>query len=521
MLDRLSGLPLHRFFYITALVLVAIGVCLNKVVMSVGTIMLISSWVLEGEFAIKWQRIKSSKLFWIGISFFLLHIVGLLWTSDFEYAFHDLRAKLPVLVIPFVLGSIPSIGKMEFRLVLFSFISSVIITSIFNILISKGYLSTSHEIHNFRDYSYFISHIRFSLMIDFAIFILVYFSFVDFKKFLVYSPLILWLLYYSYFSQIISGFIYLLILTFLSGVFFAFRSKKIYLKIGVSFISIGLAIGVGIWISSIVKEFQSIPQEQVTNPEDFTVNGNPYTHNIEIDVRENGNLIYLHICDEELEKEWHKRSEIQIDSVLPGMVLPLRFTLIRYMTGLGYKKDSLGISKLSDEDIQNIIHGYTSPVQAKGGIKARVIQLLQDVEEWKLEADPNNKTIFQRLSYWEAGWNIFTSHVIIGVGTGDIQNSFNDYYEKTNSKLHPENRLRSHNQYLSIAVSFGILGLAVFLIFFFYPIYLSPHPMEYLHFIFIILMCLSFIPEDTLETQSGISFFALFYSLFLYRKRSA
>ncbi|MEZ4936154.1 MAG: O-antigen ligase family protein [Crocinitomicaceae bacterium] len=462
---------------------------------------------------------KQSRIFWIGISFYILHLVGLLWTTDFNYGFHDLRAKLPILVIPFVLGSIPAITKFEFKLISYAFISAVVTTSILNVMIAKGILQIGFEINNYRDYSFFISHIRFSLMIDFAFFLLIYFMVKDKKKIPYFIPILFWLIYYTYFSQIITGFIYLIILVFVSGLFYAIKSKNRTLKVSVFSFSLAL-VAVGFtWIVVNIKEFYSIPEEHIEIHEEFTLNGRPYTHNLSNQLRENGKLIFYRICDVELEKEWVKRTEIDIDSTLPGRTVPIRYTLIRYMTGLGFAKDSAGIHELSDQDIHNILLGYTSPLQAKGGIKARIFELLYDFEEWKLDPNPNNKTLFQRLSYWEAGWNIFKTNFIFGVGTGDIQQSFNRYYEKSNSQLLLENRHRSHNQFLSIGVSFGIIGLFVFILFLFYPLFRKSQSIEYLHVIFLVLMCLSFLPEDTLETQSGISFFSLFYGLFVFRKR--
>jgi hypothetical protein len=520
MLDRLTGLPLHRFFYIVALILIAIGVSLNKVVMSVGTIMLISSWVLEGEFDEKWKRMKGNLPFIIGISFFLLHILGLLWTSDFQYAFHDLRSKLPILVIPFVLGSIEPIEKFEYKTILFAFVSSVFITSLLNYLIANGVISSGKEIQNFRDYSIFISHIRFSLMIDFAIYILIYFLIKNAKATIIWVPILIWLLYYSYFSQIISGFIYFFVLAIVSLLFVVLKSKNRLFIYSTIAVSISILVLSGLWINSIVQDYYSKPQESAINPEMKTVNGNQYHHNYYSEMRENGYLIYWYVCPEEIEKEWTKRERTNLDEFQEKTHGSVRSTLYRYMASKGYRKDSLGMSKMTDEDIQNVLNGITNPIQLEKGMKSRVHGLITDYEHWKMDADPNGKTLLQRFSFWEAGLAIFKSNFLYGVGTGDNQKSFDQYYEETDSKLAKENRHRSHNQFLSVGVCFGVFGLLIFLIFLFYPLYFQRGKIEFLHVIFICLMLMSFLPEDTLETQSGISFFALFYSLFFYRKRS-
>ncbi len=520
MLDRLTGLPLHRFFYITALVLIAIGVSLNKVVMSVGTIMLFSSWVLEGEYKEKIARIPGNKLFWVSISLYLLHIIGLVWTSDFDYAFHDLRAKLPLIAIPFVLATIPAISKFEFKIVLYSFIGTIILTTLINFLVAKGVFTSTREIQSFRDYSIFISHIRLSLMIDFAIFALLFIILKQRKSYVFALPLLVWLLYYAYFSQIISGFIYLILLFLAASLFIAWRSENRYIKIGMP-ISIFVIIGIVVfWMQSIVSDYYAIPKEEKGKPEFYTANGNPYNHNWNSELRENGNLIYWYLCHEEISREWAKKMGTNIDSILPQTGVPIRFTLYRYMTAKGLRKDSLDFHKLSDDDIANVLKGYNNPIQTKGGIKSRIYGLLSNYEEWKQNEDPNNKTLLQRFSYWEAGIDLFKNNFLIGVGTGDNQKEFASYYDRNNSKLTKENRSRSHNQFLTIAVCFGLVGLIVFAVFLYYPLFIKKRKLEFLHLIFIILMTLSFLPEDTLETQSGVSFFSLFYSLFLFRKRS-
>ncbi|MBL0051380.1 MAG: hypothetical protein IPP29_07655 [Bacteroidetes bacterium] len=103
-----------------------------------------------------------------------------------------------------------------------------------------------------------------------------------------------------------------------------------------------------------------------------------------------------------------------------------------------------------------------------------------------------------------------------GVGTGDNKIAFENYYNTTNSKLGQQWRLRSHNQYMAIAVSFGMVGLALFIFALLYPVIkLSAHR----HFIFLVFFCislLSFFNEDTLETQAGITFFIFFYAVILW-----
>ena len=77
-------------------------------------------------------------------------------------------------------------------------------------------------------------------------------------------------------------------------------------------------------------------------------------------------------------------------------------------------------------------------------------------------------------------------------------------------------RLRSHNQYLSIAVAFGITGLLWFIFTLIYPLIRQARSGDYLYVFFIIISILSMVTEDTLETQAGVTFFALFTCIFLF-----
>jgi O-antigen ligase len=75
--------------------------------------------------------------------------------------------------------------------------------------------------------------------------------------------------------------------------------------------------------------------------------------------------------------------------------------------------------------------------------------------------------------------------------------------------------LRAHNQFLTIAIATGIPGLIVFLALLFYPVFRYRKKMILVYRSFFIIAALSFMWEDTLETQAGI-FFVAFFTVCLY-----
>ena len=100
MLSRFFGDKIHNHLHLLGLAGLSFGVPMNKVVMSVSMMFIVLNLLLEADFINYWKRIKSNKLLLLVIAFFLIHVLALLWSSDFDYGFRDLKAKLPLLVVP-------------------------------------------------------------------------------------------------------------------------------------------------------------------------------------------------------------------------------------------------------------------------------------------------------------------------------------------------------------------------------------------------------------------------------------
>jgi O-antigen ligase len=97
-----------------------------------------------------------------------------------------------------------------------------------------------------------------------------------------------------------------------------------------------------------------------------------------------------------------------------------------------------------------------------------------------------------------------------------LPDAFKEQYVKDGSMLDEKWRLRAHNQYLSIAVAFGIPGLLLFISVLFYTLVNRLKKGDTLFLAFWLVAAISMFTEDTLETQAGVTFFALFYCLFLF-----
>jgi O-antigen ligase len=191
--------------------------------------------------------------------------------------------------------------------------------------------------------------------------------------------------------------------------------------------------------------------------------------------------------------------------------------LIRYITSKGLKKDSAAVASLNNQEIVAIESGIANSFYLSySGLTSRLHQAVWEYRNYQMSGDPTGHSLTQRLEYWQTGLNIIDSAPLVGVGTGDLQHAFDKQYEKNGTKLSMEWRLRAHNQYISIAAAFGIIGLLLFMAMLIWPIPYAVKIRDHLYLAFLATAMLSMLSEDTLETQAGITFFVFFSGLFLF-----
>ena len=146
-------------------------------------------------------------------------------------------------------------------------------------------------------------------------------------------------------------------------------------------------------------------------------------------------------------------------------------------------------------------------------------QLRQNLKEsvHLMEGSELNQDSDIRLLLWKSGFEIFKENPWFGVGTGDISEELLKKYEKYGLDLANNHHYNVHNQYLDIAIKFGIIGLAIFLSWMVYLFYISIKNKQFLLFYFTLILILNFFFENMLNLIAGVSFFAFFYSLLYVR----
>lgn len=515
MFDKWFKFPVHHHLYLTAIGILLIGVSTSNALMSIGTILLIANALFEAKFSDRFERLKSNKVLYIIIAFLALSLLSILWSTNLDYALNNLRSGLPFFVIPLVIGTSRTIKTNEFNGLLKIFILTIIFTSVFNYWQFILNINVSTDI---REMSSFISHIRYSIIINLGIFITYYFTIKKSINPIIGILVICWLVFYQYKSQTINGYGLFLILFLLSLIYWVKNFKNIILKksilISLFIISTISVIVIGyVWFESPSK----IEPVNFDKLELYTANHNGYYHIKKSQITEDGKLVYIYISEKECKKAWEKRSKLDFEG-LDNNYQDLRGTLYRYMTSISLRKDSIGFLSMSKEDIVNVENGFSNYNINKGLIE-KISDLKMQMFTFRTQGDPNGHSLLQRIIHFSTGVDILKNNWLFGVGIGDVKDSFISQYEINNSKLNKENRHRAHNQFLTHWISMGLIGFILTLSLFIYPLLTLNKRCDFLLCIVLISFSFSFLWQDMLETQAGVTIFSIFYSLMVFKNK--
>jgi O-Antigen ligase len=508
---------IHRYIFLAGLIGICVGMPLSNGINSLAQALLAINWVVEGNYISKFKSFIRNKPAMVLCSFYIMHLLGLLHTTNFSYGMEDINKKLPLLLFPLVLSTTRPLLEKEKRMVIIIFMLAVTCATFIG-----GYLLITHQLIDIHDISPFIAPVRLGMMMVLSIFLLRHY--VVTNKFSIWSLIggiwMGWLLFFLLVMQSLTAVIMVVVICLallLYAAVKAIQNKKIGFGIFVIGVFIlGLLSSTGYVVYCYHQYFPKPDIIDMTKLDRQTANGNAYFGGNWGNNIENGHYVIQYINWKELKSGWNKRSKIPYDSAdLKGN--PLKYTLLRYMTSMGLRKDSVGIWALSQKDINAVELGIPNyHFNSLTSMNYRLYEVFWEIKSYEQGGDINGHSVTMRLEYWRIALILIGRHPIIGCGTGDVRKGFDDYYDATHSLLKPEWRLRSHNQYLEIAVGFGIIGLAWFILSIFYPGIKTQKIYTYFYFIFWMIFMLSLFTEDTLETEAGSTFYAFFNSFFLF-----
>ena len=481
--------------------------------MSLSLIGLSLNWLAELDFQFKWKEMKARKNLPIIFSgLFLVELFWLPFSQETIVGLNVLRIKLPLLLLPLIVGSGPNFSKREWKIIITSFLVGILVSTVWVYLVSLEILPTKKDSGTIRDASIFMSHIRYSVLLSFAAILLL---FLVLKKLITKTIGIiffLWLLFLIFKLATITAFLGLssaLLFLFFSLIAYSKNSLKTVYAAGIACLFFLLAL----YTTTTVKDFYHVKIEE-RSFQTHSLGGEKYQQDLKDNTTENGYYLWENIAQNELERAWNKRSKYSFQSK-DKKQQAIKGTLYRFLTSKGLNKDSAGLSKLNVIEIKKIENGETSFVRYNN-FETRIRSLLYEWELRKKTKDPNHQTVNQRVVFWKTGIDIFFNQPIFGHGPGGAKTQYKKYYKNQYTNLTKTNQLLAHNQFITQAINLGALGTLIWGFIMIFSFLKVNKEIILLFVPYIVLMFFAFMSDDMLEVQAGATIFSFFGSLLVF-----
>lgn len=500
---------IHHIIYVLGLMALAASLPLSHFTMGLVAFILLLNWLAEWNWKEKWTLLKENRQGLVFAGLFIVCAVGLIRADDCTRAFSFLFDKIPMLFVPIIIFTSQTVSKRELKWVFDFFIASTVFCCFFAI----GYWAT-HEVSDIREISTFIDHIRFSLCIVFSIVLCAHIiiSKQCERKWLnfLYAFLILFQVGYLFVAQTLTGIVILVVLTVLYVLYLLVKLPRSRMRTALLGLTIACLLGGSLYVTVISVQYFKDKDRNITSRQ--TAMGNPYAFDSSSMI-ENGHRIGYYVCQEELRTAWAMRSDTAYTEIVEQ-------TLVRYLNSKGLHKDYAAVMSLSEQDVRNVENRMANCAYAQVlGLRRALYQTYFSLSLYRKYHTIDDSSLMQRMELWNASWKVVEDHWLLGVGIGDHKLALDEQLAKQNSPIAQRHNRGSHSQYLTYWLMGGILLLLYFLFVIIYPFVRMRPRMTLVYTALILIIVLSCLTEDTLETQTGRMLYAAFLPLLLFSEK--
>jgi len=137
-------------------------------------------------------------------------------------------------------------------------------------------------------------------------------------------------------------------------------------------------------------------------------------------------------------------------------------------------------------------------------LRNRVVNTRSDVGQIELVDAANNYSITGRIYSYKIAWVLIQQHPLLGVSKVKMNEEITQQYRYSYPEITVSHYLMPHNQFIYNLLAYGAIGLLVFLISFYYPLYVALRTRNAMLMLLYLITTLSFMVEYTLETHIGI-----------------
>jgi O-antigen ligase len=116
----------------------------------------------------------------------------------------------------------------------------------------------------------------------------------------------------------------------------------------------------------------------------------------------------------------------------------------------------------------------------------------------------NNFSMTARVYSYQAAWIIIQKHPILGVSKVKLADAMAQEYSYRFPEIDADRYVLPHNQYIYNLTAYGIIGLLVFLLGYYYLLWVGLRQQNVLLLLVYLIISISFVVEYTLESNIGI-----------------
>lgn len=224
--------------------------------------------------------------------------------------------------------------------------------------------------------------------------------------------------------------------------------------------------------------------------------GEPFVHKLDLRVTENGHFVWTHLAWGELKTAWAARSDMAFDEV--------QGALVRFLTSKGLAKNAEGVAALSELEVEAVARRVTSTVELHGGAwQKRWNRFKFNWGQWLDGYRTPNASVLARSVYMEVAFGAWCALPLwskaVGAGSGRVGIEMEQGFLRSFPEWPAQGRKRPHNQYITLLLALGAVGLGLLLWALVAMWAYGPCRPG------VLLLALSCLTEDTLETQAGVT----------------
>lgn len=137
-------------------------------------------------------------------------------------------------------------------------------------------------------------------------------------------------------------------------------------------------------------------------------------------------------------------------------------------------------------------------------LQNKIINTRTDTEQLDSVRAANNFSVTARVYSYQVAWMIVREHPIFGVSKVKLQEAMAQQYSYRFPEIDSDHYVLPHNQFIYNLAAYGIVGMLLFTMGFYYPLLKGIRQRNILLMAIYLIVSISFIVEYTLESNIGI-----------------